>query len=285
MSRSLNAICLAIIASFWMSVMLCIIRYISDDYNAIVIVFWRSVCAVLIMLPWLIRGGREVIKTERIKLHFIRSLIGIVAMVSWFYALGILELPHATALSFTYPIFSAIAAVIFLKEKIGLQRAIAIAVGFLGVLVIIRPNFAAMNYGSFIVLFSTFFWAIAIIIVKKLSVTEAPKTMIFYMSFFMAILSLPLLAVFWQNITLEALFWFFVIGVCSNISHIALTKAVARVDLTMILPFDFLRLVFVGIFAYVLFGDYTHIYDILGSLIIISSGVFIAYREQKFKRS
>ena len=265
--------------------MLCAVRYVSVEHNSFVMVFWRSCFSLLFILPWIIRNNYKLAYSKKINLHIIRAIIGVIAMTCWFYALSILLLPQATALSFTAPIFTTIAAIIFLKERPGLRRWSAIIIGFLGTLIIIRPGFTEFHHASFIVLFSTSLWAIVAVIIKKLTHSDDPKTILFYMSLFSIPLSLPLAIIFWQNISLNNLTWLAFIGLTANFAHICLTKAISLADLTLILPFDFLRLVFIGIFAYILFSDPTNIYDIIGSLIIISSSIYISYREKIVKKS
>ena len=284
MEREAKSILWAILSSFWISVMLCAVRYLSQHYNPFVIVFWRSLFALLFMMPWLFRNGITKIKTDKIGLYFLRAIIGIVAMTTWFYALGILLLPQATALSFTAPIFSSIAAIIFLKEKPGIRRWSAIIIGFLGSLVIIRQGMGEFNYAIFLVLFSTTLWALAAVVIKKLANTEDPKAIIFYMSLLITPLALPLAVIYWQSISPIDLMWLAFVGFTSNLAHLALTRAMSGAELSVILPFDFIRLIFVGVFAYIIFGDKTNIYDIIGSAIIISSSIYIAKRELLLKK-
>jgi drug/metabolite transporter (DMT)-like permease len=282
-SSNNQAIFYAILSSLWISIMLCAVRHVSAEYNSFAMVFWRSCFSLLFMLPWFLQKKSSILKTANIKLHLLRTIIGIISMTCWFYALGKLMLPQAISLSFTAPIFTAIAAVIFLKERLGKKRSIAIIIGFIGTLVIIRPGFTTLNYALFIVLFSTSLWAIVAVIIKKLTYDDNHKTILFYMSLFSVPLSLPLAIIFWQDINLYYLLWFAFIGFTANLSHICLTKAISLANLTVILPFDFIRLVFTSILAYIIFKDPTNIYDIIGATIIIGSNVYISYRENKVK--
>ena len=270
-----------IISAFWISVMLCGVRYLLDDYNAFIIVFWRCVFGAVFMLPWLHRNGMQAIKTSKMPLYVIRAVTGIFAMILWFYGIGLMPLPQATALSFTAPIFSAIAAIFLLNEKSNLSRWMAIIIAFIGALIIIRPGFSEFSNSSYIVLLSTMLWALASVVIKKLSDTESPETITFYMTYMMAPLALPFAIIYWQEIELEAFLILIMIGLTSNLAHNSMSRAFSKADLSVILPFDFLRLIFISIFAYFLFGDQTNIYDIVGSLVIISSSIFIARKERK----
>lgn len=270
-----------IISSFWISIMLCLVRYLSTDYNAYIIVFWRCFFALIFMFPWLLKNGVSAIKTEKMSLYILRALVGIVAMLLWFYALGIMPLPQATALSFTAPIFSAILAYLILKEKTGSGNIAAIFIGFIGALVIIRPGFSDYDAAAFIVLLSTSLWSVASIIIKKLSDTEKPLAITFYMALLMTPLSFIFALFNWQSVANIDFIWLALVGLTSNLAHTSLSSAMSKTELTNILPFDFTRLVFISIMAYIFFGDHTEILDVVGSLIIITSSVYIAKHKSR----
>jgi drug/metabolite transporter (DMT)-like permease len=283
-STYIKAIFWSITSSLWVALMLCVIRYLSDDYNSVVLVFWRNLFALLIIFPLFFKGKFSNLKTTKLKLYWLRAVIGVVAMIIWFYALAITTLPKATALSFTSPIFTIIIAIIFLKEKVSIVGIISIIIGFIGVLIIIRPGFAEFGLGSYMVLFSTLLWSFAAIIIKKLSYTEAPILIVFYMNLMMLILSFPLVIIFWQYIKIIDLKWFFLLGMTSNLSHYALAKALSLTDITKIMPFDFLRLLFVSICSYYLFNDITTIYEIIGSIVILSAVFYASFNESRHIR-
>ena len=151
-------------------------------------------------------------------------------------------------------------------------------------MIIIRPGIDEFSIASFIVLFSTFLWALAAVVIKKLSDTESPEAITFYMTLFITPLALPLAIIFWQDVRPSDFIWFAFIGLTANLSHLALNKALSKAELTAILPFDFIRLIFIGILAYVIFGDKTNIYDVIGAAVIIFSSIYIARRTTKQSR-
>lgn len=276
-----SAIFWSILSSFFVALMLCILRYLSADYNSVFLVFWRNLFALIIVLPFLLKSGLNSFKTTRLKLFWLRAIIGVIAMIIWFEAISMTSLPKATALSFTSPIFTIIVAVFFLNEKLTLLRVLSVIIGFIGVLIIIRPGFVSFGLGSYMVLFSTLLWSFAAIIIKKLSETETPLLIVFYMNLMMLILVAPLLYVYWQDIKISDLKWLFLLGLTSNMSHYALAKALSLADISVIMPFDFIRLIFVSIFSYILFNDITTIYDIIGSLVILIIVFYTAFNESK----
>lgn len=271
----------AILSNFLMALMLILIRIASEENHPFVIVFFRNLFALAIMLIWVFPNGISSIKTKKLKLHFYRALVGAIAMMLWFYALANLKLSFATALSFTAPIFTAIAAAIYLKEKIYLRRCLAIILGFIGTIIIINPTINNMNIYVYIVLISTSLWAVAAILIKNLTKTESSTTITFYMVLFMTPMTFPFALSFFTELNRVDLMIFFAIGVISNFAHYSLTNAMSYTELTNIQPADFTKLIFVSIFAWIIFDEFVSLNEITGSIIIIGSNIYLAYRQSQ----
>lgn len=282
--NELNGIVFAILGSFWISIMLTSVRYLSEFYNPFYITFWRNLIAFLSISLFIIKYKSKIYKTQNVGLFFYRALITAVSITTWFYGLSKLELPYATALSFTAPIFTTIAAIIFLQERPGIRRWMGIIIGFIGMLIIIRPGYRELDFAVLVILFSTTLWAVVSIMVKKLSSTESPYVITFYLGLFLAPLTFPLAYANWQTMQSEHIIAFLILGITANFSQICFSKSLQYTDLTILLPFDFLRLVFVGFFAFTFFSETFDIYQITGSVIIISSSVYIANRERLIKK-
>ena len=129
-----------------------IVRYLAKDLHFIEISFFRAAFGIVVMMPWLIRVGVSALKTPHTKLYIWRGFLGTVAMYGWFGGLTLIPLADATAISFTFPLFIALSGVLFLKETAHLTRWIALAVGFAGTLIVIRPGFQEVNIGVFMVI-------------------------------------------------------------------------------------------------------------------------------------
>lgn len=282
--KDLQGIIYAIISSFWISIMLVSVKYLANYYHPFYLVFWRNFLGFILMGMFLPKCGLQIIKTDRLGLFILRAVITAISMSAWFYGLSKLELPYATALSFIAPIFTAIAAIFILGERPGIRRWLGIIIGFLGMLIIIRPGYREIGLATFITLFSTSLWAIVSILIKKLSETESPIKITFYMGFLLTPLTFPLACIHWQEMQSEHMFYFALMALTANFAHIYLSKAFQQTDITTILPFDFIRLVFAAIFSYLIFAESIDIYQIIGSIVIISSSVYIAHREQIAKK-
>lgn len=278
-----GAIGFMVISTAAFSLMNIFIRYSSVELHTTQIVFLRNLFSLFILAPWVFMNGVQVLKTDRAASHFWRGTVGVVGMHLWFYSVTHLPLNEATALSFTAPIFTAIFAIVFLREKAGWHRWSAILIGFAGAMVIIRPSPDNMNWDMLVVPAATSIWAVAGMLVKSLTKTEPPNRIVFYMALVMALWSLPGAVYHWQTPDLYITTMIFGVALASTAAHMALVRAYARADVVVLMPFDFCRLIFTAIFAYVAFGETSDEWTWAGGLIIVVSAAYIAHRETRRK--
>ena len=149
---------------------------------------------------------------------------------------------------------------------------------------IIRPGMAALDPGSLLVLGSSAVWAGALILLKMLSRTESSLTMTAYMAVFLTPLSSIAAAFVWQWPTLEDLCWFALMGSVGTIGHLCLAQAFREADATVVLPVDFLRLIWSSLYGYLLFNEVPVLYVWIGGIVIFLSTLYLAYREAKVAR-
>lgn len=164
------------------------------------------------------------------------------------------------------------------------HRMLGLGLGFVGVLVVMRPGFEGFNPLSMIVIFSAVFWAISGIVIKTLLRTEKPIVITFYMTIFMTIFSAPFAYAFWGDPSAEDFIWVFGIALTSNILQYTLAKSLSMVDITFTLPFDFSRLIYTSIIAYFAFGEVLDIPATIGAVIIIFSAILTAYHESRTRK-
>lgn len=265
------------------SAMNTVIRLLSESMHSTQMVLLRNLCSLLLVLAWEIARRRRLpqFKTARLGGHFWRATIGVAAMELWFHAITLMPLTLATAISFITPIFATIIAILFLGEKAGVRRWSAIAAGFIGMLIILRPGTGDVGPNALFVLASSSMMAIASILVKTLTRTEPPETIVFYMALFMIPWSaLPALG-HWQAVSSHQLWLVFLVALFSTGAHLLLARAYLRADMVALMPFDFTRLIFTAALAYAFFGESLDTPTILGSLIIVTSTVYIAHREAR----
>lgn len=284
LNKNGNGILWMIMSCIWAALMINTIRYLSAELHVLQIVFFRYVFAVIFFLPLLLPKGLAVFKTDQLRWHFLRGIIGACGMYAWFYSLTIMNLATATALSFTAPLITAVLSAIIFGERYGYRRTAALLLGFIGTLIVLRPGADAFNITGLIVIGAACFWAMSGIIIKKLSSKDDPLLIAFYMILLILPFTLfPALSV-WQWPSNNAWFWLAVLGLCSNLFQISLTRAIANGEFAVILPFDFLRLIFVSILAYIVFGQVLDFWTAIGASVIMASTAYTAYREARLKK-
>lgn len=267
-----------LISCFCAAIMVSLVRLLSYDFNVFSIIFMRNICAIILFIPYILKSKKNFLFTNKIGLHIFRGGNGLLSMILWFYAIINIPLSEAVSISFTIPIITTFAAVIFLKEKIESKFYLSLLCGLIGVLIILRPGFRDLNLAHFACLGAVFLWTISNLIIKNMTKTESPQTITLYMSLIMTILSLPLVLINesqFFKLNFANLSLFILLGLFSNLTHVFLSKAYSKSDLSRVQPVDFSRLIFTTIFAYSLFGEKIGGWTILGALIILLS-VFIA---------
>ncbi len=275
------AILYILISTLGFSAMSTGVRLISPELAAPQIVTLRNLLTLVLLIPWLARGGLPLIRTARFYDHAWRGAVGAVGMITWTYCLTIMPLAHATALSFTAPLLSTICAIIYLREKADLARWVALFAGFIGVLLILRPARDGFDWHALLVIFSTTSWAITGLFVKSLSRTEPPMRMVFYMNLFMFLIALPFGLHDWRAPSLHGWLILTIIACCSILMHFTMAKAYALAPVVTLMPLDFMRLVFTSLFAYLVFGEVSDAATWIGAAIIIASAIAITRRDVK----
>lgn len=280
-SYETQAVMLMLVACFWFSVMAILIRYISFDLPPFEMVFFRNLFSVVCITPWIWKMGFKNLRSTRWDLYSYRAISGVAGMTMLFYALSIIPLTDAISLTFTVPLITTLLAIIFLGEKVSYKQWVAILTGFLGVMVILRPNGGEFNYAYLLVIITTFSWSASNIFIKKLTITDNPKLIVILMTLIMTPLSLPMALTVWQAPTVEQLGLLFALGWVSNQAQITMTKAYSKADMNIVLPFDFSRLVFITTFAYFFFGEVIDAMTVVGACIIFMSSLYIVKIKKK----
>ncbi len=255
------------------------IRLSAADIDILEVIFFRNFFNLILMLPWLWHIGWVGLRTQRLGLHALRSINGLVAMFFWFTAVTMLPLAEATSLGFTAPLFATMGAALFLSEDVRLRRWVAVGAGFLGTLIILRPGIEIISPGAVLMIVGAVFVAISFLLVKVLSRTEPPNTMVLYMSLLLTPVSAVPLIWVWEMPHGLVWLWLLGVGASATCGHLCFTRAMASADASAVLPYEYVRLIFVAIIAFFLFGEVPDLWTWLGSVVIFGSGVYIANRE------
>jgi drug/metabolite transporter (DMT)-like permease len=278
-------------AAFWITmaglcftVSMTAVRKVSVDMHVLESVMFRSLFGIAFMVPWLMRKGISGIKTKRLGLYAIRGSGAYFVTLFYFTAASLIPLADLTSITFTRPILGTIAAIIFLKEVAGPRRWTAIGIGFVGMLIIIRPGLVDLNFGVLLVLCGVMFQTCNTVIVKKLTETEHPDTIVLYHTLFILPLSIIPAIYVWQTPTLEQWGWFAVIGGAGILTQRAMTRAFVAADATFVLAMSYLRLPIAAFVGFAIFGEVPEIWVWVGASVICGSSAYIAHRESTLAR-
>ena len=274
-----------VLAACLLGVLSLLVRNVAGELHPFEIVFFRNVAQFVLMMPWLVVVGLKALRTDRPWAHVRRSSFGILAMLSWFWVITKMPIAEATAISFSAPLFTTLGAGLFLGEHVGLRRWSATLVGFLGVLIIIRPGFRDVGEVQLIAIGCAVLIAAAMLSNKSLAKTENSNAMVMWMGLIMSILSVPTLVSVWQVPSLGAMAWLVVIGLVATCAHLSINRAYARGDASFIAPFGFVQIPFVAVLGYFFFTEVPEIWTWIGAFVIIGAGIYTAHRESLAKSS
>ena len=260
------------------------IKLAQEELNVFTTGFLRFFFGFLIITPYILKTKFEVFSTKNFKIHILRSALNLPAMLLGFAALAMLPLEKMTAIHFIVPIIVTILAVIFLKEKIYLYRSIALVMGFLGMLIILRPGIIDISIGIYMALISSLIWSVVIILTKKVSKDDSAITILSHQYVYMSLFSFPLVIYFWDQPSLKTIIFILCAAMSGTILHIALNHAYKLVDVTMTQPYSFLGLVVSSIIGYFVFSDKPDFYTWLGASVIFCGVLLISYRELQLNK-
>ena len=275
------AISYMVAAGFLNTMMLSAVKQLTNDLHPFEVAFFRSLVGFVVLLPVIWRsGGFHLMRSRQMSRHVLRGALNAGGMLLFFWAIALAPLATVSAIGFASPLFAALLAILILGEKVGVRRWGGLIIGFAGTLVILRPDSGLIDPGALIALASSFLWAGAMIVIKQLTGSESPLTITAWGAFFVGLFCLFPALFYWQWPTPEQWLWLIVIGIMGSVIQFSLAKAFSLADTTLVLPFDFLKLVWASLFGYLLFSEIPSLWAWLGGTIISASAFYIAYRER-----
>lgn len=273
-----------VLAALTLTIMGAMVKQQAKDIHSFQIVFFRCLIGGIALFPFILRVGLGSLKTKRPGLHAARVAIGIAAMFCVFYAFAHMPLAEAVAIIFSRPLFAVALAIPFLGEVVGWRRALAAATGFAGVLIMIRPGTATFEPVSLVALAGAVMAGTIAIIVKKMAPTEKPDTIVMWFAIGGTLIAaIPAITV-WVWPTPEQWGWLIAIGVTGIAGQSALMRGFSTGETSFVTPFDYSRLVFATIFGIALFAEWPDFWKVVGALVIVGSGFYIARREMALKQ-
>ncbi len=252
----------------------------SFEMHPFVVAFFRNLIGFAVMVPILLRGGSGMFRTKRPGMHLLRGFLNAGSMLMWFYALSLIVLADATALTLTGPMFVALFAIMFLGERVGFWRWGAIIFCALGALCVIRPGFEEVSLGAMLTLGCVCLASLSKICAKKLTAIDSPATVAASVQLLMMIITLfPALFV-WRWPNLEQFWILLVIGVLGGVGHYSFTRAYSIADISFAEPIVFTRMIWATAFGYFVFAEIPDIWTWIGAFLIVCATSTLAHRER-----
>ena len=274
-----------LISVIFFSVMEILVKFLSSSYPIGELVFFRGffgLLPIIFIMPK--KKFFQNFKTKKIKLHIFRTITGCFALISIFFSLKYLPLADAISITFAAPIFATIFSIFFVKEIVGKKRWFAVLIGFLGILIILKPGTSLFSiYSIFPILFCVGFAASASLI-RILSKTDKNYLISFYYTAGLTLVSLFLDPLSWKIPLFKDCLLLISIGIIGSLGNIIITEAYRKSEISLITPIKYLNLIFAIVFGYYLFNEVPEVSTLIGSVLIIVSTVIIFIRERKLNK-
>jgi drug/metabolite transporter (DMT)-like permease len=263
------------------SAMAIAVRQLLAHMGPFEVLFMRSIVMLLIVLALVPRAGIAALGTRRFGLHLLRNLVHFGGQYAWVFAIGALPLATVFAIEFTMPVWTAVLAAILLGERLSRPRVAMLVLGLAGVLVILRPGFGFVHPASFVMLAGSLAYAATLICTKRLSATDAPLAVLFWMSVIQMPLALATSLPQWVHPTVTDLPWIVAIGLGSYTAHYCMTRAVKIADASVVVGIDFIRLPLIALVGALAYGEALDPMVFVGAAIIFVGTYYSISRETR----
>ena len=258
-----------------------LIRVVSREIHPFEIAFFRNLFSVAAVLPFLIRTGWGGLRTPRLPLHIARAALKLFALVCFFFAISQSPMAMVTAIAFSSPLFIALGSMAFLGEPWRRMRLMGLAVGFAGVLIVIRPGLAPMDASIVFAMLSALGLGGVGLLMKYVSVREAPHSVVALN----VLLTIPIAAILmipvWATPSPAMLGLMVVQGLIGGVSQLCVSRAMSMADASIISPIEFLRLPLVVVLAWFLFQEPTDVWTLAGGTIIFAATLATVLNERR----
>lgn len=255
-------------------------RELSAELDTIQIMFWRGFVGFAVIVVLVTRAGWDHVRTANLKVHVGRNLIHFAAQFCWFYAIATIPLAEATALEFMTPIWTVIMAALFLGERLSRYRVAAVALGFIGTAVIVRPGFTTIELGTLAGLGASVGYAVAFVTARFLALRDRALAVLFYM----LAVQLPLAFVLvltvsgWRVPSPGLWPWAVLVGLTGLTAHFCINRAMSLAEAGAVTIIGFLRLPFMVAVGYMAYGEEPEIWLVAGAVLIVG-GLYLNVRD------
>ena len=300
-NSNIKGIIFLVLAALVISIQNIAIKWIGGDYSALEIVAFRSLVALpATLIFYRYEGQRGLPKTQNLKLQYFRGLLLFLSYTTFMMGLAALPLADIEAIRFSAPLMITLLSVFMLGEKVGPRRWVALMVGFLGVLLIVKPGSANFNLGSVFILLSVLFYALMVILTRKLKSNDSSATMSYFSSQVYLLLALllaplplivgelsnphPSIAFVLRAWSMPSLVDFLImsgLGLIWAVWMYLMSRAYSLAEASVVAPFEYVSLPINIMWGFLIWGDIPTWVTIAGAFLTLSSGLYVLYREQR----
>lgn len=256
-----------------------LVRFASSELHPFEIAFLRSFFGLVFMLPFIVRPPYTDLRVKLPKIHLIRGFSSSMATIAWFTAVAIMPLGEAVALNFTAPLFATILAAIFLHEVVRFRRWSGTFVGFIGVLIVVRPGVETVELGALLALGSAMLISVNVLMIRVLAQADSTRSIVASFNMFLTIFTLIPALFVWEWPSWMMIGVTFTVGAMTTIAHLLMTRAMRMAEASAVIPLDFMRLPVSAAIGFFFFSEILDTWTIVGALIIGISTVYVARNE------
>jgi len=249
--------------------------------GAFEILFLRTLATTLLVGAAVARAGTATLRTRLFRFHLARALLHLGGQYCWIYAIGALTLATVFAIEFTMPVWVALLATAFLGERMNRGRVVMLVLGLAGIAIIVRPDLGGLHPAALVMVLGSMFYAGNMVMTKRISTTDSPLAVLFWMSLTQLPLTFATAAPQWVTPGPVDVFWAAVIGSGSFVAHYSMTRAMKLGDATLVVPIDFLRLPLIAVVGAVFYGEPLQAATFVGAAVIFAGTYYSLSREAR----
>ncbi|MEK9678746.1 MAG: DMT family transporter [Rhodospirillaceae bacterium] len=275
-------VCLAIASGLALMGNGAIGKHLGQEMHPFVVAFVRSLMMTLVLFPWFMRkdGYARLRPSSHIR-QIINGTVFTGAVLCWFWALPRVQLDLLAAIGFTSQIYAIVGAILFLGETARLWRWMALLVGFVGAMIILRPGFVEMTPGIIATIASAILFSTNRLLVKTIATKDNPETSVVWMAFWASVMLLPFMIPVWEMPNGVQWLWLIAISALTIVSHFCLAWALRLADIGAVEPTTFMRLIWGALLGFVFFDEIPDPFTVIGGVIVVASVIYIARRERQ----
>jgi drug/metabolite transporter (DMT)-like permease len=317
--KNINGIIFMLLNSVSISILYAINKYLTQFISSNQIVFLYKLAVLIAIIPWILHGGIECIKTKKIKLHLLRGFVSTVGALLFFYGMSKVDIASATAINKMEPVLLMLIGALYFKETLSRAKIIAVLVSCFGMLFVVYPMITLhegsliipllnkdhiapeFNYNYLIVIAAVLLWTLNSSVVKTLGKTESNRTQLFYVSLISVLVAMPAALFKWEMHSTWGIpfiaeynsfdhfqsYYMILILLMGALHflHVSFYFLSLKVgEMSVVVPFDYSRLVFGGLMGWLLFGVTPSLSSYIGYMFILVSGIYLLNEENKRKK-